>query len=140
MALLPFIIGPNAIVSLIGHIRGPKPVQEPDPDIIRDLDVDVVIPAHNEEGHIAETVHNLAGALREEGISVILISQGSSEHSICCAIPRMRRTASFAWLTRSRICIARSNCSLRSVSVASWNGCFLTTSGSARCDETATHQ
>jgi aspartokinase/homoserine dehydrogenase 1 len=26
--------------------------------------------------------------LREEGISVVLISQGSSEHSICCAVPR----------------------------------------------------
>jgi aspartokinase/homoserine dehydrogenase 1 len=34
------------------------------------------------------TAHRLFGALREEGISVILISQGSSEHSICCAIPR----------------------------------------------------
>ena len=33
------------------------------------------------------TAHRLFGALREEGINVILISQGSSEHSICCAIP-----------------------------------------------------
>ncbi|HEY6483603.1 MAG TPA: bifunctional aspartate kinase/homoserine dehydrogenase I [Steroidobacteraceae bacterium] len=33
------------------------------------------------------TAHRLFGALREEGISVIVISQGSSEHSICCAIP-----------------------------------------------------
>jgi aspartokinase/homoserine dehydrogenase 1 len=33
------------------------------------------------------TAHRLFGALREEGISVVLISQGSSEHSICCAIP-----------------------------------------------------
>jgi aspartokinase/homoserine dehydrogenase 1 len=33
------------------------------------------------------TAHRMFGALREEGISVILISQGSSEHSICCAIP-----------------------------------------------------
>ncbi len=33
------------------------------------------------------TAHRLFGALREEGISVILISQGSSEHSICFAIP-----------------------------------------------------
>lgn len=32
--------------------------------------------------------HRLFGALREEGISVILISQGSSEHSICCAVPQ----------------------------------------------------
>ena len=36
------------------------------------------------------TAHRLFGALREEGISVILISQGSSEHSICCAIPRVQ--------------------------------------------------
>lgn len=34
------------------------------------------------------TAHRLFGALREEQISVILISQGSSEHSICCAIPQ----------------------------------------------------
>lgn len=33
------------------------------------------------------TAHRLFGALREESINVILISQGSSEHSICCAIP-----------------------------------------------------
>jgi aspartokinase/homoserine dehydrogenase 1 len=33
------------------------------------------------------TAHRLFGALRDEGINVILISQGSSEHSICCAIP-----------------------------------------------------
>ena len=32
------------------------------------------------------TAHRLFGALREEGISVILISQGSSEHSICCDV------------------------------------------------------
>ena len=33
------------------------------------------------------TAHRLFGALRDEDISVILISQASSEHSICCAIP-----------------------------------------------------
>jgi len=33
------------------------------------------------------TAHRLFGALREQDISVILISQGSSEHSICFAIP-----------------------------------------------------
>ena len=41
------------------------------------------------------TAHRLFGALREEDISVILISQGSSEHSICCAVPadQARRAA-----------------------------------------------
>jgi aspartokinase/homoserine dehydrogenase 1 len=33
------------------------------------------------------TAHRLFGGLRDAGISVILISQGSSEHSICFAIP-----------------------------------------------------
>ncbi len=35
------------------------------------------------------TAQRLFGALREGGISVILISQGSSEHSICFAIPQV---------------------------------------------------
>ncbi|MEP6547502.1 MAG: bifunctional aspartate kinase/homoserine dehydrogenase I [Gammaproteobacteria bacterium] len=34
------------------------------------------------------TAHRLFGALRDAGISVILISQASSEHSICFAIPQ----------------------------------------------------
>ncbi len=38
------------------------------------------------------TAHRLFGALREEGVSVILISQGSSEHSICCAVPLEQST------------------------------------------------
>ncbi len=33
------------------------------------------------------TAHRLFGALREESVNVVLISQGSSEHSICCAVP-----------------------------------------------------
>jgi aspartokinase/homoserine dehydrogenase 1 len=33
------------------------------------------------------TAHRLFGALREAQASVILITQGSSEHSICCAVP-----------------------------------------------------
>src|SRR3984893_477413 len=36
---------------------------------------------------VSRTAHRLFGALRDSGISVILISQGSSEHSICFAIP-----------------------------------------------------
>jgi aspartokinase/homoserine dehydrogenase 1 len=36
------------------------------------------------------TAHRLFGALRDAGISVILISQGSSEHSICFAIPAVQ--------------------------------------------------
>jgi len=39
------------------------------------------------------TAHRLFGALRESSISVILISQGSSEHSICCAVPQAQADA-----------------------------------------------
>ncbi len=35
------------------------------------------------------TAQRLFGALRDHGMSVILISQGSSEHSICFAIPEI---------------------------------------------------
>jgi aspartokinase/homoserine dehydrogenase 1 len=36
------------------------------------------------------TAHRLFGVLHDSGISVILISQGSSEHSICFAIPEVQ--------------------------------------------------
>lgn len=41
----------------------------------------VVIPAHNEEGHIAETVQNLAAALRKAGIAyeILAINDNSSD-------------------------------------------------------------
>ena len=39
------------------------------------------------------TAHRLFGALRDSGISVILISQASSEHSICFAIPEAQAGA-----------------------------------------------
>jgi aspartokinase/homoserine dehydrogenase 1 len=38
--------------------------------------------------------HRLFGALREIGVSVILISQASSEHSICFAVPNEQAAAS----------------------------------------------
>src|SRR5215472_2251170 len=41
----------------------------------------VVIPAHNEEGHIAETVQNLAAALRDAGIvhEILVINDNSTD-------------------------------------------------------------
>ena len=47
------------------------------------------------------TAYRLFGALREEGISVILISQGSSEHSICCAIPQEQAERAVAVVRRA---------------------------------------
>ncbi len=47
------------------------------------------------------TAHRLFGALREADISVILISQGSSEHSICCAIPARQAARATSVLQRA---------------------------------------
>jgi len=47
------------------------------------------------------TAYRLFGALSEEGISVILISQGSSEHSICCAIPQEQAERAAAVVSRA---------------------------------------
>jgi len=47
------------------------------------------------------TAQRLFGALRDEQISVILISQGSSEHSICFAIPEVDATKTEETVRRS---------------------------------------
>jgi glycosyltransferase involved in cell wall biosynthesis len=85
VAVLPFfVLGPNALLSLIGHIRGPKPVQLPDPDVIRELDVDVVIPAYNERATIALC---LASVMRQtiKPNSVTVIDDGSEDDTAAIA-------------------------------------------------------
>jgi aspartokinase/homoserine dehydrogenase 1 len=47
------------------------------------------------------TAHRLFGALHEAGISVILISQGSSEHSICFVIPAGEATVAESAVRRA---------------------------------------
>ncbi len=47
------------------------------------------------------TAQRLFGALQEAGISVILISQGSSEHSICIAVPDDEAVAAGAVVRRA---------------------------------------
>jgi aspartokinase/homoserine dehydrogenase 1 len=47
------------------------------------------------------TAQRLFGALNEADISVILISQGSSEHSICCAVPDREAAAAEAVVRRA---------------------------------------
>ena len=79
MAVLPlFVVGPNAILSVIGHIRGPKPVQAPNLDALRELEVDVVIPAYNERATVALC---LASVMRQtiKPNSVTVIDDGSDD-------------------------------------------------------------
>ena len=45
--------------------------------------------------------HRLFGALREVGVSVVMISQASSEHSICFAIPEAQTNLARATLERA---------------------------------------
>src|SRR5438034_613221 len=65
-------------MSVIGHIRGPQPVQDPDVITTRDLYVDVVIPAYNESATIALC---LASVMRQtvKPHSVTVIDDGSQD-------------------------------------------------------------
>jgi glycosyltransferase involved in cell wall biosynthesis len=79
VAVLPlFVVGPNALLSVIGHIRGPKPVQLPNLEAVRELEVDVVIPAHNERATVALC---LASVMRQtlRPNSVTVIDDGSDD-------------------------------------------------------------
>ncbi len=85
MAVLPlFSLGPATILSLIGHIRGAKAVQLPDIAAVRELDIDIVIPAFNERNTIALC---LASILRQtiKPNSVTVIDDGSSDDTAAVA-------------------------------------------------------
>jgi len=85
VAIVPlFVIGPSTVLSLIGHYRGAKPVQLPDPAVIRELDVDVVIPAYNERATIALC---LASIMRQtiKPNSVTVIDDGSQDDTAAVA-------------------------------------------------------
>jgi glycosyltransferase involved in cell wall biosynthesis len=85
VAVLPlFVLSPSAVVSLIGNIRGPKPVQLADLLAVRALDVDVVIPAYNERATIALC---LASVMRQtiKPSSVTVIDDGSQDDTAVVA-------------------------------------------------------
>ncbi|MGA0098371.1 MAG: ACT domain-containing protein, partial [Steroidobacteraceae bacterium] len=68
------------------------------------------------------TAQRLFGALRDEDISVILISQGSSEHSICFAIPETQAALADRVLRRAFSAELREN-QIQSVEVSA--GCAI---------------
>ena len=85
MAVLPlFVVGPSVVLSVIGHIRGPRPVQPPDLDAMREREVDVVIPAYNERATIALC---LASIMRQtvKPNSVTVIDDGSQDDTALVA-------------------------------------------------------
>ncbi len=85
MALVPlFVLSPSAVVALVGHLRGPKPVQLPDLQSISELEVDVVIPAYNEAATIALCLASLMRqTIRPNSITVI--DDGSQDDTAAIA-------------------------------------------------------
>src|SRR5690349_17821863 len=82
MATTPyFVLGPATILSLVGLTRGPDPTKPTPAEDWRTATVDVVIPALNEEEHIALC---LASVLRQtlRPRQIILVDDGSTDRTI----------------------------------------------------------
>jgi glycosyltransferase involved in cell wall biosynthesis len=94
MATAPwFVISPNALLSIVGLLRGPdKTVPTPTEDW-RTAVVDVVIPAYKEEDNI---IHCLASLARQtmKPRHVILVEDGAKDQTV----PRAREYAAAAGL------------------------------------------
>ena len=85
MAFVPyFILSPNAIMTVVGLLRGPdKTVPTPAEDW-REATVDVVIPAYNEEANILQCVASIMRQTLKPG-RVIIIDDGSRDRTITFA-------------------------------------------------------
>jgi glycosyltransferase involved in cell wall biosynthesis len=85
LAILPFfVLSPTTVLALIGKIRGPRLVQDPDRVLVEDLDVDVVIPAHNEADTIALCLASVARQTIKPS-SITVIDDGSSDETAAIA-------------------------------------------------------
>jgi cellulose synthase/poly-beta-1,6-N-acetylglucosamine synthase-like glycosyltransferase len=85
LAIIPFfVLSPTSLLALIGKIRGPRPVQDPDPVLVDDLAVDVVIPAHNEAGTIALCLASVVRQTKKPN-SITVIDDGSSDETAAIA-------------------------------------------------------
>jgi glycosyltransferase involved in cell wall biosynthesis len=85
MASLPyFVLGPNALLSLCGLVRGPDTTPATPPEDWRQATVDVVIPALQEEQTI---VLCLASVLRQtlRPRRIMLVDDGSTDRTVACA-------------------------------------------------------
>lgn len=82
MATAPyFVVSPNTILSFIGWLHGPDRTVPTPAEDWRQATVDVVIPALNEESHIALC---LASVMRQtlRPRRIVLIDDGSTDHTI----------------------------------------------------------
>jgi glycosyltransferase involved in cell wall biosynthesis len=85
MATIPyFVLGPSAVLSIIGLIRGPDKTVPTPPEDWRNAIVDVVIPALNEQANIIlalESVRRQSMPPRQ----VILVDDGSRDQTVAYA-------------------------------------------------------
>lgn len=81
MATAPyFVLSPSTILSVVGLIHGPDPVEPTPGENWREAIIDVVIPALNEEEYIILALDSIARqSVRPR--SVILIDDGSRDHT-----------------------------------------------------------
>ena len=85
MATLPFfVISPTTLLALIGILRGPKAVQEPDTVSAMELEIDVVIPAYNEADTIALCLASVARQTVKPN-SITVIDDGSDDDTAVIA-------------------------------------------------------
>jgi glycosyltransferase involved in cell wall biosynthesis len=82
MATIPyFFIGPNALLSIIGLVKGPDVTIATPTEDWREAKVDVVIPAFNEEKGIVLCLESLASQTIRPN-KIILIDDGSTDQTV----------------------------------------------------------
>jgi glycosyltransferase involved in cell wall biosynthesis len=82
MATLPyFVLGPNSVLSALGLVRGPDRTVPTPAENWRDARVDVIIPALNEQEHVALAIASvLRQTLRPRHI--VLVDDGSEDQTV----------------------------------------------------------
>lgn len=82
MAVMPyFIISPNTVVSLLGLLHGPDKTEPTPAEDWRDVVIDVVIPAYNEQANIVLTLDSLLNQTVRPH-KIILVDDGSQDHTL----------------------------------------------------------
>ncbi len=82
MAFVPyFIISPNAIMSVVGLLRGPDKTEPTPAENWQEATVDVVIPAFNEEANILQSIASITRQTLKPR-RVIIIDDGSTDRTI----------------------------------------------------------
>lgn len=85
MAVIPYlVVGPNAIMSLIGLLRGPDKTEPTPPEDWREATVDVVIPALEEERNIIVCLDSIKKQTLQPR-QIVLVDDGSHDRTTAVA-------------------------------------------------------